>query len=93
MISYEIISNSSKPTATSLNPKEEILSRSLTRCNFKVGDTVKVRRTPNRGVIKEIIYKFEDVKWEKNTPYNIAVEFVTGDTKLCNPYQLKKVNT
>lgn len=96
MISYKIIvqnTTDQRPSRLVVKPgdpgfKEVVFQRNLSRCRWKIGDRVKVRRSSKRGTIKEIITTFDEVAWEHNKPKFIVVDF-DGQLLRCDYSQLK----
>lgn len=72
------------------NFKEIVFRRVLAKCNFEVGQYVKIRGTNHRGQIKSIFSDLEDVSWVKDRPFFIVVEFSDGSTRLANPSQIHR---
>ena len=92
MISYKIVS---KTSAQNTSPNEQrrkfTFEKALKACTLKVGDIVKLRRTPLRGEIVEIITSFEQVTWtSNNSPEIIVIKFPDKIGK-APVYMLKKV--
>lgn len=49
-----------------------------------------MRGTANLGFVTEVVHKFDDVKWNKNKPHFVVVQFDGQDAEfLAHPSQLK----
>lgn len=99
MISYKIVSNAGeKPTkARLLKPgssdyKERVLERAVKSNQLEVGEYVKIRRTPQKGVIKEIRLEVDKINWKNNQPLFIVVE-IDGREVLAHHSQLKRARS
>lgn len=102
MITYRIVSRNInqdeiKHLTHALDPshpsfKETVWKRHLTKNQLKVGDRVKLRRTPRKGKIVHIAYDFKDVVWEVNSPKYIFVEFDDGTKGTYSFNELKRSN-
>lgn len=100
MISYKIIVNNTADVRKPLQPqivkpgdtnyKEVVFQRNLRVCHLKTGERVKIRGTATRGVIKEIITDINQVNWDTKRPSFVHVQFDNGESRLCNPSQLKR---
>lgn|SRR5574343_385834 len=98
MITYKIISNTGKKLNHEIRPvkptdpdyKDVVFERALTRCHWRIGSKVKIRRSSRRGVVQEIIKDKTRVNWINNNPYFIVVQFNDGALEQCSPSQLKK---
>lgn len=100
MISYRIVSKSGgrvTPLNKPVSPKdpefkELVFRRAMRGCTFKEGDTVKIKGTPKRGTLIQIIYDINDILWVRNRPYFLEVE-IPGDEEnmLYHPSQLKRL--
>ena len=94
MITYQVISNNTK---TSKHPakflsKQEIFTRVFNNTkHLKAGQYVKIKRTPNKGVVVEIIKDMERVNWQSNRPFFVLLKMDTGEEVLAHPSQLKNV--
>ena len=100
MISYEIIStvtDSPKPrSSTRVRPgdpdyKKTVFNRVFSNCHVHEGDIIKVRKSPKRGKVMEVISDFERVTWESNRPQILIIE-VDGSRYFAHPSQVKRVN-
>ena len=101
MISYKIVSNWGKKNTPEISPispkdpnfKEVILERAYRNSwAWRAGQKCKIRGTPRRGIVKEVIKEHNRVNWINNRPYFITVEFADGKTEVCNPSQLKRTH-
>jgi hypothetical protein len=97
MITYKIISNTGKKLNHEIRPvkptdkdyKDVVYERALSRCFYREGSKVKIRRSSRRGVVQEVIKDKERVNWVNNSPYFIVVKFQDGVIEQCSPSQLK----
>jgi hypothetical protein len=102
MIQYKIVSNFARDQPTLPRERvrqgeegyqEFILKRALNATQLKVGDRIKVRRTPNKGSITKINGNVAEVNWVKNIPHFIEVKFDDGVIRMCHYSQLKRSKT
>ena len=96
MISYRIITKHTSDQKNKFNgntdAKEMIFRRSVSSCQFKTGDRVKIRRSIRRGNVEDIILDSEQINWVGKIPHYLQVKFDDGVVMLCNPSQLKRCN-
>jgi hypothetical protein len=100
MLTYEIIVNHGKDQTATLSPvkpsdpeyKEVVLTRQMRRLRMVVGDRVKLKGTPQTGVIDDIVKDPNQVNWNNNRPHFIVVRLDgdIGGRMMCTPQQLKK---
>lgn len=67
-----------------------IFKRSLTACNFKAGDRVKIRRSIRRGDVLRIVDDIDKINWVGKVPHYVEVKFDDSVIMMCNPSQLKR---
>lgn len=102
MITYEITSSStanlkhSRTLSKILRPedqgyKESVFRRAFEGCKLSGLDFIKVRGTPNKGQILEVVANFNNIKWEKNRPMFLRIK-VNDKEYMAHPSQLKKIS-
>lgn len=98
MISYEISSTPTVPTKqTRKRPhpgdvgyRDTVLRRAFENCHLNGLDFIKVKGTPNKGQILEVVTDPDKVQWERNRPLFLRV-LVNDKEYMAHPSQLKRI--
>lgn len=90
MLSYRI---KSKRTYNIRDTSDEAtFERAITACRFSVGDRIKLRGTPRKGYVTEIVQDITRIKWMGRQPQFILITMDDLATYIAANSQLKKVS-
>ena len=70
--------------------EQVVFQRTMHNMQYNVGDRVKVRRTPRKGVITSIERDIKKVNWFKHRPMPLTITFDDGETLFAHPSQIKR---
>lgn len=100
MLTYKITSHEPLPTLNKRQRralkqkdpkfKEKLFAKLISQNRLKPGDRVRVVNTKRLGTVEEIVYNFNDVKWDGSYPQFIVVKFDDGAVEIGAPYTLTR---
>jgi hypothetical protein len=79
-----------KSPSTTSNVREYAFFKQLKGCSFKEKGRVKIKGTPFKGTVEEIVDDITKIDWQQNSPAFIRV-LIDGatDSRLYMPRELK----